>query len=151
MDEDVMDEDEGVPIEQAVIGAEDDAALQGIVGELFPQMFGITLTELTDGALAAETDVGTLFVGVLSDFVISIELRLSGEYRATPELLAYLNEENAGSAFLTFSVLDERLWISASVDGRPLVPLHLGRVITYLFQAAPAVLAEVTPEEVPAE
>lgn len=146
-----MDEDEGVPIEQAVIGAEDDAALQGIVGELFPQMFGITLTELTDGALAAETDVGTLFVGVLSDFVISIELRLSGEYRATPELLAYLNEENAGSAFLTFSVLDERLWISASVDGRPLVPLHLGRVITYLFQAAPAVLAEVTPEEVPAE
>ncbi len=129
----------------AALTVPDDDALLQVVAELFPQLFGFALTPVED-ALAAETDVGTLFVGVLSDFVISLELRLEGGYRITHELLEYLNEENAGSAFLTFSALDGHVWISASVDGRPLVPAHLGRVVTYLFQAAPAVLAEVGPE-----
>ena len=133
--------------ERSLISADDDAALLRIVGELFPELFGFSLTPVPEDALAADTEVGTLFVGVLSDFVISLELRLPGRYRATPELLAYLNEENAGSAFLTFSVLDEHVWVSASIDGRPLVPIHLARVVTYLFQAAPAILAEVTPED----
>jgi len=133
--------------ERSLISADDDAALLRIVGELFPELFGFSLTPVPEDALAADTEVGTLFVGVLSDFVISLELRLPGRYRATPELLAYLNEENAGSAFLTFSVLDDHVWVSASIDGRPLVPIHLARVVTYLFQAAPAILAEVTPED----
>lgn len=132
--------------EHAVINAPDDAALLAVVGDLFPQMFGFALTEVPDETLAAETEVGTLFVGVLSDFVVSLELRLIGRYRATTELLRYLNEENAGSAFLTFSTLDDHLWISVNVDGRPLVPMHLGRAVTYLFQAATAVLDEVTAE-----
>jgi hypothetical protein len=142
------DADEGT-LETAVISVADDATLLEVVGDLFPQLFGFELTPMPEGALAAQTDVGTLFVGVLSDFIVSLELRLAHEYRETPELLAYLNEQNAGSAFLTFSVLDGQLWISASVDGRPLVPLHLGRVVTYMFQAAPAVLADVTPEGMP--
>lgn len=133
--------------ERSLVSADDDVALLRIVGELFPELFGFSLTPVPEDALAADTEVGTLFVGVLSDFVISLELRLPGRYRATPELLAYLNEENAGSAFLTFSVLDDHVWVSASVDGRPLVPLHLARVVTYLFQAAPAILAEITPED----
>jgi len=133
--------------ERSLISAADDVALLRIVGELFPELFGFSLTPVPEDALAADTEVGTLFVGVLSDFVISLELRLPGRYRATAELLAYLNEENAGSAFLTFSVLDDHVWVSASVDGRPLVPLHLARVVTYLFQAAPAILAEITPED----
>jgi hypothetical protein len=133
--------------EHALISAPDDDALLGIVGELFPEMFGFALTPLPEQALAAETEVGTLFVGVLSDFVVSLELRLVGRYRPTLELLEYLNDENAGSAFLTFSALDGHVWVSASVDGRPLVPAHLGRVVTYMFQAATAVLDEVTPEE----
>jgi hypothetical protein len=132
--------------EYSLISAEDDAALLQIVGELFPELFGFALTPVPEDALAAETEVGTLFVGVLSDFVISLELRLAGTYRPSPELLEYLNEENAGSAFLTFSVLDDHLWISASVDGRPLLPVHLARVLTYMFQAAPAILAEVVPQ-----
>lgn len=132
--------------ERSLISAEDDAALLRIVGELFPELFGFALTPVPEDALAAETEVGTLFVGVLSDFVISLELRLPGSYRTTPELLAFLNEENAGSAFLTFSVLDDHVWVSASIDGRPLVPMHLARIVTYMFQAAPAVLAEVTPQ-----
>ena len=142
-----MDMDDLEIHERSLISAADDEALLRIVGELFPELFGFALTPVPEDALAADTEVGTLFVGVLSDFVISLELRLPGRYRATPELLAYLNEENAGSAFLTFSVLDDHVWVSASVDGRPLVPLHLARVVTYLFQAAPAILAEVTPED----
>ena len=133
--------------ERSLISADDDAALLRIVGELFPELFGFALTPVPEDALAAETEVGTLFVGVLSDFVLSLELRLPGRYRATPELLAFLNEENAGSAFLTFSVLDDHVWVSASIDGRPLVPIHLARVVTYLFQAAPAILGEITPED----
>jgi hypothetical protein len=140
-------EEQAIDVEEhAVISARDDAALVDVLEELFPQLFGVTLTRLPDSSLAAETEVGTLFVGVLSDFVVALELRLPGTYRITPELLEYLNEENAGSAFLTFSALDDHLWVSANVDGRPLVPLHLARVVTYLFQAAPAVLDEVTPE-----
>ena len=144
------DDDEGT-LETAVISVADDATLLEVVADVFPQLFGFELTPLPEGALAAETDVGTLFVGVLSDFIVSLELRLVGGYHITPELLEYLNEENAGSAFLTFSALDGQLWISASVDGRPFVPLHLGRVVTYMFQAAPAVLADVTPGQVPVD
>ena len=135
-----------VPDEGQVITLPDDVALLAVVGDLFPSLFGITLTPVPDDALAAETEIGTLFVSVLSDFVVSLELRLDGHYRATLELLTYLNEENAGSAFVTFSTLDDRLWVSGNVDGRPLVPLHLTRVITYMFQAASAVLGEVTSE-----
>jgi hypothetical protein len=141
--DEVLDE----PEEAAVLTVPDDEALRDVIAELFPQMFGITLTPVPDDALAAETEIGTLFVGVLSDFVVSLELRLHGRYRPTLELLSYLNEENAGSAFVTFSTLDERLWISGNVDGRPLVPIHLARVLTYMFQAATAVAGEVTPEQ----
>ncbi len=116
------------------------------MGELFPPLFGFELVPVPEDALAAETDVGTLFVGVLSDFVVSLELRLPGRHRATTELLSYLNEENAGSAFVTFSTLDEHVWVSGNVDGRPLVPMHLARVLTYMFQAATAVLGELIPE-----
>ncbi len=129
--------------EHAVISVEDDSTLLSVVGELFPPLFGFQLTPVPEGALAAETEVGTLFVGVLSDFVISLELRLAGHYRATPELLGYLNEENAGSAFVTFSTLDEHVWVSGNVDGRPLVPMHLARVLTYMFQAATTVHGEL--------
>ncbi len=133
-------------VEHAVITVDDDEALLGIVGDLFPPLFGFGLVPVPEDALAAETDVGTLFVGVLSDFVVSLELRLPGRHRATTELLTYLNEENAGSAFVTFSTLDEHVWVSGNVDGRPLVPMHLARVLTYMFQAATAVLGELTPE-----
>jgi len=133
--------------EHAVISVADDAALQSVVGELFPALFGFELTPVTEGALAAETEVGTLFVGVLSDFVVSLELRLPGRHRLTPELLEYLNEENAGSAFVTFSTLDEHVWVSGNVDGRPLVPAHLARVLTYMIQAATTVVGELLPED----
>lgn len=124
----------------------DDEALQDVVRQLFPALFGFELHPVENGTLAANTDLGHLFVGVLSDFVVSLELRLEGTYRITQELLEYLNEENAGSAFLTFSALDGHVWVSASVDGRPLVPAHLGRVVTYMFQAAPTMLAEIAPD-----
>jgi T3SS (YopN, CesT) and YbjN peptide-binding chaperone 1 len=133
-------------VEHAVITVDDDEALLGIVAELFPPLFGFELTPVPEDALAAETEVGTLFVGVLSDFVVSLELRLPGRHRTTTELLSYLNEENAGSAFVTFSTLDEHVWVSGNVDGRPLVPMHLARVLTYMFQAASAVLGELIPE-----
>jgi hypothetical protein len=133
--------------ETAVISVPDDESLQALVGELFPSLFGIDLSPVPDDdALVAETEVGTLFVGVLSDFVISLELRLHGTFRPTLELLTYLNEENAGSAFVNFSTLDECLWVSGNVDGRPLVPLHLARVLTYMFQAAAAVTSDVMPD-----
>lgn len=141
-----MDMAESELHEYSLISAEDDAALLRIVGELFPELFGFALTPVPEDALAAETEVGTLFVGVLSDFVISLELRLTGAYRPSLELLEYLNDQNAGSAFLIFSVLDDHLWVSASVDGRPLLPVHLARVLTYMFQAAAAILAEVVPQ-----
>jgi hypothetical protein len=47
---------------------------------------------------------------------------------------------------VTFSTLDEPVWVSGNVDGRPLVPMHLARVLTYMFQAASAVLGELIPE-----
>ncbi len=149
MDDTVDDESFGEPAEAAVLTVPDDETLLVVIGELFPPMFGITLNPVPDHALAAETEIGTLFVGVLSDFVISLELRLHGHFRTSMELLEYLNEENAGSAFVTFSTLDERLWISGNVDGRPLVPDHLARVLTYMFQAATTVVGEVTPEPEP--
>ena len=142
----VDDEQRDESAAAAVLTVPDDETLLAVIGELFPPMFGIALTPVPDDALAAETEIGTLFVGVLSDFVISLELRLHGHYRLTMVLLEYLNEENAGSAFVTFSTLDERLWISGNVDGRPLVPDHLARVLTYMFQAATAVVGEVTPD-----
>jgi hypothetical protein len=147
--DDVTAKDEllDAPDDPAVLSVPDDETLLTVIGELFPQMFGIILTPVPDDALAAETELGTLFVGVLSDFVISLELRLNGRYRTSLELLSYLNDENAGSAFVTFSTLDERLWVSGNVDGRPLVPVHLARVLTYMFQAATAVAGEVTPDE----
>ena len=134
-------------VEHSVITVADDETLLGIVGDLFPPLFGFDLTPVPEGALAAETEVGTLFVGVLSDFVVSLELRLPGRHRTTTELLSYLNEENAGSAFVNFSTLDEHVWVSGNVDGRPLVPMHLARVLTYMFQAASAVLGELLSEE----
>ena len=144
-DDELLDE----AAEAAVLTVPDDETLLAVVGELFPPLFGITLSPVPDHALAAETEIGTLFVGVLSDFVISLELRLHGHYRLTMELLEYLNEENAGSAFVTFSSLDGRLWVSGNVDGRPLVPDHLARVLTYMFQAATTVVGEVMPEPEP--
>jgi len=129
-----------------VVMAPDDETLVQVVAELFASMFGMDLTVLPDGSLAAETELGTLFVGVLSDFVVSLELRLGGHFRTTHELLTLLNDENAGSAFVTFSTLDDRLWVSGSVDGRPLVPAHLSRVLTYMVQAAAALSSEVTPD-----
>jgi hypothetical protein len=134
-------------VEHSVITVADDETLLGVVGELFPPLFGFDLTPVPEGALAAETEVGTLFVGVLSDFVVSLELRLPGRHRTTTELLSYLNEENAGSAFVNFSTLDEHVWVSGNVDGRPLVPMHLARVLTYMFQAASAVLGELLSED----
>ena len=133
-------------IQESVISVADDAALLGVIAELFPPMFGVDLVPVPEGALAVETEVGTLFVGVLSDFVVSLELRLEGVFHVSLELLEYLNEQNASSAFVTFSVLDERVWVSGSVDGRPLVSMHLARVVTYMFQAATALASEVTPE-----
>ena len=136
-------------VQAAVITVADDAALLQVIAELFPPMFGVELAPGPEGALAVETEVGTLFVGVLSDFVVSLELRLEGFFHMSLELLEYLNEQNAASAFVTFSVLDERVWVSGSVDGRPLVPMHLARVVTYMFQAATALASEVTPEAAP--
>jgi hypothetical protein len=133
--------------EHAAISVEDDAALLSLVGGLFPALFGFELEPVPEDALAADTEVGTLFVGVLSDFVISLELRIPGRHRRTPELLEYLNDQNAGSAFVTFSTLDEHVWVSGNVDGRPLVPAHLERVVTYMIQAATAVVGELLPEE----
>ena len=144
-DEFVVDPDRDADL-ATVVSAPDDDALVRVVADLFASMFGMELTALPDGSLAAETELGTLFVGVLSDFVVSLELRLAGHFRTTHELLALLNDENAGSAFVTFSTLDERLWVSGSVDGRPLVPAHLSRVLTYMVQAAAALTGEVTPD-----
>jgi hypothetical protein len=68
-------------------------------------------------------------------------MRLHGEFEATAELLAELNDRNASTSFVTFSILEGALWASASVDGNPLVPAHLARVVAYLAQSA-ALLAE---------
>ena len=40
---------------------------------------------------------------------------------------------------MRFSVLDEQLWVSANVDGNPLLPLHLSRVLAYMIEAGIAV------------
>jgi len=58
-------------------------------------------------------------------------------------LLEYLNERNASTTFVTFSILDERLWVSGNVDGHPFAPAHLIRVLDFMFQAAVAVTADV--------
>ena len=117
-----MSGDEVQREETPVISVEDDMALLTVVEQLFPSLFGITLTPVPGDALAAETEVGTLIVGVLGDFVVSLEMRLHGEFEATAELLAELNDRNASTSFVTFSILEGALWASASVDGNPLVP-----------------------------
>jgi hypothetical protein len=136
-----MSGDEVQRTDTPIISVEDDMALLTVVEQLFPSLFGITLTPVPGDALAAETEVGTLIVGVLGDFVVSLEMRLHGEFEATAELLAELNDRNASTSFVTFSILEGALWASASVDGNPLVPAHLARVVAYLAQSA-ALLAE---------
>ena len=125
-----------------VLTVDDDVALLSVVEQLFPPMLGITLSPVPGDALAADTEFGTLFVGALGDFVVSLELRMVDEYEPTFETLAALNERNASTSFVTFSVLDEALWLSASVDGNPLVPAHLARVLSYMFQAAALVMED---------
>lgn len=124
----------------------DDETLLDVVTEVIDAAFGITLRPVQGDALAAETDLGSLFVGVMGDLIVSMELRLPGEFHATPTLLDYLNDRNAGTTFVTFSVLDECLWVSGNVDGSPFAPAHLVRVLNFMFQAAVAVLADLSGE-----
>jgi hypothetical protein len=130
-------------LETEVFAVADDATLLVAVREVISASFGIELLEVPGDAWGAETDLGTLFVGTMSDFIIGLELRLPGEFEATAPLLDYLNERNAGTTFVTFSILDEHLWISGNVDGRPFAPAHLIRVLDFMFQAAVAVSADV--------
>lgn len=129
-----------------VFSVVDDDTLLGVVAEVIEAAFGIPLEPVPGDALGAETDLGGLFVAVMSDFIVSMELRLPGEFHATPTLLDYLNDRNAGTTFVTFSVLDERLWVSGNVDGSPFAPTHLVRVLTFMFQAAVAVLGDLSAE-----
>lgn len=142
-----MTDDAASTGEISVFSVADDPTLLSVVAEAVNAAFGIELAPVPGDALAAETDLGTLFVGVLSDLIVSLELRLPGEFAATPPLLEYLNDRNAGTAFVTFSVLDERLWVSGNVDGHPFAPMHLSRVLTFMFQAAVAVAADLETAE----
>jgi hypothetical protein len=130
-------------LETEVFAVADDATLLVAMREVISASFGIELVEVPGDAWGAETDLGTLFVGTMSDFIIGLELRLPGEFEGTAPLLDYLNERNAGTTFVTFSILDEHLWISGNVDGRPFAPAHLIRVLDFMFQAAVAVSADV--------
>ncbi|MEI6361866.1 MAG: hypothetical protein WCP95_07000 [Actinomycetes bacterium] len=130
-------------LDTAVFAVADDATLLVAVREVVLSSFGIELTEAPGEAWGAETDVGTLFVGTMSDFIVGLELRLPGEYEATSPLLEYLNDRNAATTFVTFSILDDRLWVSGNVDGSPFAPSHLTRVLDFMFQAAVAVSADV--------
>ena len=131
------------PGETPVVAVDDDDTLLAVVAQTMEASFGIRLAHVPGDALAVETDLGTLFVGVLSELIVSLELRLPGEFAASRPLLEYLNDRNAGSALVTFSVLDERLWISGNVDGDPFAPRHLDRVLTFMFQAAVAIAADL--------
>jgi hypothetical protein len=135
---------EGAALEETpVFEVADDATLLVAVREVISASFGIELDEVSGDAWGAETDLGTLFVGTMSDFIVGLELRLPGEYEPTAPLLQYLNERNAATTFVTFSILDERVWVSGNVDGSPFAPAHLTRVLDFMFQAAVAVIADV--------
>jgi len=129
--------------ETLVFSIADDDTLLEAVREVILGSFGVELQQVQGEAWGAETDLGSLFVGTMSDFIIGLELRLPGEYEATVTLLEYLNERNASTTFVTFSILDERLWVSGNVDGHPFAPAHLIRVLDFMFQAAVAVTADV--------
>lgn len=140
-DDEIPDE---IDVQDAqVFAVADDETLLVAVREVIAASFGIELVEVPGEAWGAETDLGTLFVGTMSDFIIGLELRLPGEYEASAPLLEYLNERNAGTTFVTFSILDDRVWVSANVDGSPFAPAHLTRVLDFMFQAAVAVIADV--------
>jgi hypothetical protein len=61
----------------------------------------------------------------------------------TAALLEYINARNVATTFVTFSVLDERVWVSGTVDGQPFAPSHLIRVLDFMFQAASALNADL--------
>ncbi len=129
--------------ETLVFSIADDDTLLEAVREVILGSFDVELQQVQGEAWGVETDLGSLFVGTMSDFIIGLELRLPGECEATVTLLEYLNERNASTTFVTFSVLDERLWVSGNVDGHPFAPAHLIRVLDFMFQAAVAVTADV--------
>ena len=133
-------------VEAAVFSVADDATLLVAAREVIASAFGIQLQEVPGEAWGAETDLGTLFLGTMSDFIIGLELRLPGQFEATTPLLEYLNERNASTTFVTFSILDDHLWVSANVDGHPFAPAHLNRVLAFMFQAAVAVGADLQTE-----
>jgi len=133
-------------VEAAVFSVADDATLLVAAREVIASAFGIQLQEVPGEAWGAETDLGTLFLGTMSDFIIGLELRLPGQFEATTPLLEYLNERNASTTFVTFSILDDHLWVSANVDGHPFAPAHLSRVLAFMFQAAVAVGADLQTE-----
>jgi len=150
-DEVGLDDESGVPgdedvLETSVLAVADDATLLVAAREVIASAFGIQLQEVPGEAWGAETDLGSLFVGTMSDFIIGLELRLPGQFEATPPLLEYLNERNASTTFVTFSILDDYLWISANVDGHPFAPSHLSRILAFMFQAAVAVGADLQTE-----
>jgi hypothetical protein len=47
---------------------------------------------------------------------------------------------------VTFSVVDEHVWVSGNVDGHPFSPNHLVRVVDFMFQAASIVSADLDAE-----
>ena len=132
--------------ETLVFSIADDDTLLEAVREVILGSFGVELQQVQGEAWGAETDLGSLFVGTMSDFIIGLELRLPGQFEATPPLLEYLNERNASTTFVTFSILDDHLWISANVDGHPFAPSHLSRILAFMFQAAVAVGADLQTE-----
>jgi hypothetical protein len=121
----------------------DEETLQKAVREVIDGTFGVTLHEVPGDAIGAETDLGSLFVGIMSDFIVSLELRLPGEFETTLPLLDYLNDRNAATTFVSFSVVDGSVWISANVDGHPFAPSHLVRVVDFMFQAAVIVSSDL--------
>jgi hypothetical protein len=139
------DDDAAQVIEDQVLvfSVADDDTLLTAVREVVDGTFGIVLHDVPGEALAVETDAGTLFVGVMSDFIVSLELRLPGEFEGTPPLLEYLNDRNAATTFVTFSVVDGSVWVSGNVDGHPFAPNHLVRVVDFMFQAAAIVTADL--------
>ena len=131
--------------EIAVFTVSDDGTLLGAVREVIRGTFGIELHEVEgdQNAVAVDTDLGTLIVGVLSDFIVSLELGLGEHVGESAALLEYLNARNVATTFVTFSVLDERVWVSGNVDGQPFAPSHLVRVLDFMFQAASALNADL--------
>jgi hypothetical protein len=138
---------EDSPEDQALVfNVTDDETLLIAVRDVIDGTFGVQLQEVPGDAIGAETDLGTLFVGVMSDLIVSMELRLPGEFETTLSLLDYLNDRNAATTFVTFSVVDEHVWVSGNVDGHPFSPNHLVRVVDFMFQAASIVSADLDAE-----